>query len=176
MHFSATLVDSIFASVFTWTSFLYPLLYLEICSSFDLRLTQETQDDFILNSLTNYIFKALIADKDIFKDSRDWRVELSLGEWGQPQFNTLQFFSLPEGYYFRKKKLLMGDNLWLITNYGEKYFQKLVQHQNRFPVVAGQVSPLQRLQYHLSSSRQEACVIRNDPLSNVCMYTQHFWV
>ena len=27
----------------------------------------------------------------------------------------------------------MGVNLWLITNYGEKYFQKLVQHQNQIP-------------------------------------------
>ena len=81
MHFSATLVDSVFASVFTWTFFLCPLMYLEVCSSFDLGFTQETQG-FILNSLTNYIFKAFTTDKGIFKDSRDWRVELFPGDEG----------------------------------------------------------------------------------------------
>lgn len=92
IHFSATSVDSIFASVFTWTFFLCPLLYLEVCSSFDLGFTQETQDDFIPNSLTNYIFKAFIADKDIFKDSRDWRVELFLG--GEGSHSSSHYSSL----------------------------------------------------------------------------------
>lgn len=136
--------------------------------------TQETQDDFILNSLTNYIFKAFIADKDIFKDSRDWRVELFLGGEGSHSSSHYSSLVYQRPIVSGGKKLFMGDSLWLIPNQGEKYFQKLVQHWNNFPVMVCQVSPLQLLQYHLSSSRQEACVIRSDPLRNVCMYTQCF--
>ena len=92
MHFSATLVDSVFASVFTLMLFLCPLLCPEVCSWFDLGFTQETQDDFILNSLTNYIFKAFTSDKDIFKDSRDWRVELFRG--GEGSHSSTHYSSL----------------------------------------------------------------------------------